>query len=84
MNDTQRPTVFVVDDDDAVRDSIAELVESVGLYAEGFGSAPDFLEAFEPERTGCLVLDVRMAGIPPEAAQGYGDHAADHHADRSW
>jgi FixJ family two-component response regulator len=53
--------VFVVDDDAAVRDSIAELVESVGLRAEVYASAPAFLDAFEPERPGCLVLDVRMA-----------------------
>jgi len=56
----EEQTVFVVDDDAAVRDSIAELVESVGLQAECYASAPAFLEAFEPERTGCLVLDVRM------------------------
>jgi FixJ family two-component response regulator len=53
--------VFVVDDDAAVRDSIAELVESVGLQAEVYASAPEFLDAFERERPGCLVLDVRMA-----------------------
>jgi FixJ family two-component response regulator len=53
--------VFVLDDDAAVRDSIAELVESVGLKAEVHASAPSFLEAFDPSRPGCLVLDVRMA-----------------------
>jgi two-component system response regulator DctR len=57
----EEQAVFVVDDDAAVRDSIAELVESVGLQAECYASAPAFLEGFEPERTGCLVLDVRMA-----------------------
>ena len=61
MNSSAAPTVFVVDDDAAVRDSIAELVESVGLVAEGFASASSFLEAFDPGRAGCLVLDVRMA-----------------------
>jgi FixJ family two-component response regulator len=61
MTDAEPKTVFVVDDDDAVRDSIAELVESVGLRAEGYASAPAFLEAYQPERPGCLVLDVRMA-----------------------
>lgn len=54
-------TVFVVDDDEAVRDSVAELVASVGLHAECHGSAPAFLQAFDPGRGGCLVLDVRMA-----------------------
>jgi len=54
-------TVFVVDDDAAVRDSIAELLGSVGLRAECYESASAYLEAFRPERAGCLVLDVRMA-----------------------
>ncbi len=61
MGNMQEQTVFVVDDDDAVRDSIKELVESVGLQAEGYDSALAFLDAFESQRPGCLVLDVRMA-----------------------
>jgi FixJ family two-component response regulator len=61
MTSLKEQTVFVVDDDAAVRDSIAELVESIGLKAEGYASALAFLEAFQPERPGCLVLDVRMA-----------------------
>ena len=56
-------TVFVVDDDEAVRDSVMELVASVGLNAEAFASAEEFLAAFDPARAGCLVLDVRMARI---------------------
>lgn len=60
---SHHPTVFIVDDDAAVRDSIAELVESVGLRAEPYASAPVFLKAFRPERPGCLVLDVRMAEL---------------------
>jgi FixJ family two-component response regulator len=61
MTKREEKTVFVVDDDAAVRDSIAELLESVGLRGEGYASASAFLEAFQPERAGCLVLDVRMA-----------------------
>jgi len=61
MGSMQEQTVFVVDDDAAVRDSIKELVESVGLQAEGYDSALAFLDAFESQRPGCLVLDVRMA-----------------------
>ena len=57
----QERTVFVVDDDAAVRDSIKELVESVNLQAEVYESALAFLDAFDPRRPGCLVLDVRMA-----------------------
>lgn len=63
MTKTLKQTVFIVDDDDAVRDSIQELLESVGLRAEGHASGQAFLDAFEPERPGCLILDVRMAGI---------------------
>jgi len=61
MGSMQEQTVFVVDDDDAVRDSIRELVESVGLQAEGYDSALAFLDAFRQQHPGCLVLDVRMA-----------------------
>jgi FixJ family two-component response regulator len=61
MSRNEKQTVFIVDDDAAVRDSIAELVESVGLKAEGYASALAFLEDLQRERAGCLVLDVRMA-----------------------
>jgi len=61
MHNSKEQMVFVVDDDAAVRDSIAELVESVGLQAECYASAAEFLDNLEPERPGCLVLDVRMA-----------------------
>ncbi|MGD8933529.1 MAG: response regulator [Gammaproteobacteria bacterium] len=61
MSNRREQTVFIVDDDAAVRDSIRELVESVGLKAEAYPSALAFLEMFQPQRSGCLVLDVRMA-----------------------
>ena len=53
--------MFVVDDDEAVLDSIKELVESVGLSVKIYSSPRAFLDFFQPEYTGCLVLDVRMA-----------------------
>ena len=56
-------TVFVVDDDRAVRDSLALLVNSVGLEAETFASAQEFLDAYRPERRGCLITDIRMPGM---------------------
>lgn len=56
----QVPTVFVVEDDDAVRNSLRGLVRSAGLAAEAFASAEQFLEGFDPSRSGCLVLDVRL------------------------
>ena len=63
------PTVFIVDDDDAVLDSIAELVMSVGLRAATFRSAQQFRDSFNPEQPGCLVLDVRMAHVSGLALQ---------------
>ena len=62
-------TVFIVDDDEAYRDSLVELVSSVGLPSECFASALDFLGAFDPARAGCLVLDVRMARMSGIALQ---------------
>src|SRR5438094_2151707 len=61
VDDVAEPTVFIVDDDEAFRDSVKELVMSVGLAAETFGSALEFLAAFDAARAGCLVVDVRMA-----------------------
>ena len=55
--------VFVVDDDPAMRDSLKFLIGSVGLKVECYTSAEDFLEAYDPERPGCIVLDVRMPGL---------------------
>lgn len=62
-DDPDHPLVLVVDDDAAVRLSIKELVESVGLYAACFGSVKDLLDSALYERPGCLVLDVRLPGI---------------------
>jgi len=53
--------VYIIDDDEAVRDSIKELVESVNLNAEIFESAVSFLDSFTTDKAGCLVLDIRMA-----------------------
>ena len=62
MNE-ERPTVFVLDDDAGVREAIEDLLASVGLRAELFGSAQDFLRCKRPESPSCLVLDVRLPGI---------------------
>jgi two-component system, LuxR family, response regulator FixJ len=53
-------TVFIVDDEEAIRDSIQLLMRSVGLNSRTFPDAPSFLENYDPAETGCLVLDVRM------------------------
>jgi RNA polymerase sigma factor (sigma-70 family) len=56
-------TVFVVDDDAAVRRGLARLIRSAGLSVETFSSAREFLENSPASRTGCVVLDVRMPGM---------------------
>ncbi|TAJ52365.1 MAG: response regulator transcription factor [Nevskiaceae bacterium] len=53
-------TVFIVDDEEAVRDSIAMLLRSVGLRTQVFADATSFLRQYRSELAGCLVLDVRM------------------------
>jgi FixJ family two-component response regulator len=60
---TSTPTVFVVDDDEAVRKSLAWLIGSVGLAVKAYESADAFLASWAEERPGCLVLDVRMPGM---------------------
>ena len=57
------PTVFIVDDEAQVRDALKLLMDSVGLDAETFGSAQEYLDQFDAQRPGCLVLDIRMPGL---------------------
>jgi FixJ family two-component response regulator len=57
------PTVFVIDDDAAVRASIQGLLKSVGLRSETFGTAQEFLRSKQPDGPSCLVLDVRLPGV---------------------
>lgn len=58
-----RPTVFVVDDDPAMRAIVRNAAASVRLAVECYGKGADFLAAYDPDRPGCLVLDVRMPGL---------------------
>lgn len=60
---SNKATVFVVDDDQAMRSSLKWLIESIGVQVESFASADEFLREYQPGRTGCLVLDVRMPGM---------------------
>jgi FixJ family two-component response regulator len=57
------PLVYLVDDDEAVRDALGMLFRSVGLEYLAFGSALDFLERYDPGRHSCLVADIRMPGL---------------------
>jgi two-component system, LuxR family, response regulator FixJ len=56
-------TIYVVDDDDGVRNSLRFLLKSVGLTARTLASAREFLETYKPGQPGCVVLDVRMPGM---------------------
>ncbi|MHB1290696.1 MAG: response regulator transcription factor [Sulfuricella sp.] len=57
------PTIFIVDDDAAVRDSLSLLLGLKGFSTRCFASAEDFLAACQPDWCGCLLLDIRMAGM---------------------
>lgn len=61
--DTPQTTVFVVDDDRAVRAALMLLLEHDGLTAEGYPCAEAFIDTYDPGRPGCLVLDMRMPGM---------------------
>lgn len=61
--DVPSATVFIVDDDQEVRESVRLLVQSVGLQVVTFSSAHQFLENYRPDLPGCLILDVRMPGM---------------------
>src|SRR6266852_5562088 len=58
----EQPVVFVIDDDRMVRDALGDLLRSVGLSVESFGSPQEFLQSKRPQAPGCLVLDVRLPG----------------------
>jgi RNA polymerase sigma factor (sigma-70 family) len=66
-----QPTVFIVDDDQAMRNSLKWLIESVAMQVETFDSADAFIESFYPGRSGCLLLDVRMPGMSGLELQEY-------------
>jgi two-component system response regulator FixJ len=55
--------VYIVDDDEAVRDSLCFLLKSVGITGHGFASGNEFLQAYDPNWQGCIVLDIRMPGV---------------------
>lgn len=63
------PTVFVVDDDAAVRDSLSWMIEAAGLNVQAYACAEEFLASYDPVRPGCLVLDMRMPGMSGIALQ---------------
>ncbi len=60
---TENPVVFVVDDDEAICESLRLLIADIGLEVRTFHSAREFLSDYDSSQPGCLVLDVRMSGM---------------------
>jgi FixJ family two-component response regulator len=59
----ERGKVFLVDDDEALRRAMVRLLASCGFTVRSFGSAEEFLSAYDPSESGCLLLDLRMPGL---------------------
>lgn len=57
------PTVIVVDDDAAMRDALVQLLEAASLNVETYADGPTFLAAYDPDHSGCLLLDMAMPGM---------------------
>jgi len=66
----EHPVVFIVDDDVSVREALKNLLRSVGLRVETFGTAQEFLSSQHADAPGCLVLDVRLPGLSGLDLQG--------------
>ena len=63
MSNNAADMVFVIDDDESIREALKSLIRSVGLSVETFASAQDFLQSSRPDVPSCLILDVRMPGL---------------------
>ena len=63
MNKYVTDLVFVIDDDESIREALKSLIRSVGLSVETFASAQEFLQSSRPDVPSCLILDVRMPGL---------------------
>lgn len=69
MSKPQTQIVYVVDDDEDVRDSLEWLLESVGLKVESYATAQAFLDGYRSDQSGCILMDVRMPGLSGISAQ---------------
>ena len=77
VQESKHATVFLVEDDDAMRRSLEQMLADAGLTVESFRDPQEFLECFEPCRVGCLVLDLRLPGMN-------GLELYEHVANRGW
>lgn len=68
------PTVFIVDDDDAVRDGLGFLLETAGYRVQSFSSAEGYLQTLDPAHPGCLLLDLRLPGMQGAQLQAELNH----------
>ena len=66
-----KPTVFIVDDDDAVRNALQTLIESMDIQTSAFNNVQSFLDSYNPKQPGCLVLDVRLPQLSGLELQEY-------------
>lgn len=69
ISTSDQPIVFVIDDDEAVRDALSVHLELAGLAVQAFASAAEFLGAVDPDRSGCAVIDIRMPDMDGLALQ---------------
>lgn len=77
MTMTGDPIIFIVDDDDRMREALGELLASHGMRSEAFGSAGDYIGAAKPEAPACLILDVELPdinGLELQRQIATGDH----------
>lgn len=63
MTAIEQPTIFIVDDDIAAQESMAAITSAMGLRSKRFSSAAEFLDAYDPSESGCLITDERMPGM---------------------
>ncbi|WGO95610.1 response regulator [Pseudomonas viciae] len=63
VHDLAESMIYIVDDDSSMRESLQDLLASVGLASRAFGSAREFMDADLPDAPACLILDVRMPGL---------------------
>jgi FixJ family two-component response regulator len=76
--DSGRAIVAVIDDDESVRESLPDLLKTLGYIARAFASAEDFLESADIGETGCLILDITMPGMSgPDLLQSLKRHGYD-------